>query len=100
MKVALFARHIGEARGERSYRDVAEASGVSRGSLNRIEAGGAPDLNVFERLCKFYRLNPNDYLDVPEPAPKLKPVKVQQPVGSTHPVSRVSGGAATTGTEQ
>ncbi len=60
------------AQSETSDAALAEAIGVSRQSLHRYKTGERrPEWDVLERLAKVTNGNvtPNDFIDVPRPAP-------------------------------
>ena len=55
---------VREQRGERGVREAAREVGVSAATLSRIENGKQPDLGTFEKLCRWLKINPNEFLDV------------------------------------
>lgn len=55
---------VRERRGARGVRDAAKEIGVSAATLSRIENGKQPDLATFEKLCRWLRISPSEFLDV------------------------------------
>ncbi len=55
---------VRERRGARGVREAAREVGVSSATLSRIENGKQPDLGTFEKLCRWLKINPNEFLDV------------------------------------
>lgn len=57
------ARELGQKRGERGLRAVAEEiGGVSASTLSRIEQGKVPDLDTFIRLCRWLNVSPDRFI--------------------------------------
>jgi len=55
---------VREQRGAQGVRDAAREIGVSAATLSRIENGKQPDLATFEKLCRWLRISPSEFLDV------------------------------------
>ena len=51
-------------RGSRNIRDIAKEIGVSPATLTRVEAGRQPDIETFQKICTWLRINPAEFLDV------------------------------------
>ena len=58
---------VRERRGALGVRAAASEIGVSAATLSRVENGKQPDLVTFERLCRWLRISPSDFLDVGRP---------------------------------
>ena len=59
---------VRERRGTQSVRSAAREIGVSPATLSRVENGKQPDLSTFERLCRWLRMSPTEFLDVGDPS--------------------------------
>jgi DNA-binding XRE family transcriptional regulator len=46
-------RHVQKKRGARGIREVAKEIGISHSTLSRVEQGHLPDLENYERICKW-----------------------------------------------
>ena len=57
---------VRERRGDRGVREAAREVGVSAATLSRIENGKQPDLDTFEKLCRWLGISPLEFLDVGE----------------------------------
>jgi transcriptional regulator with XRE-family HTH domain len=53
-------------RGSRKVRDVAKEIGISPATLTRVEAGKQPDIETFQKVCIWLKINPSELLDVPQ----------------------------------
>jgi len=53
-----------ERRGTRGVRETATEIGVSAATLSRVENGKQPDLQTFEKICRWLGLSPSDVLNV------------------------------------
>jgi transcriptional regulator with XRE-family HTH domain len=51
-------------RGSRNIRDIAKEIGVSPATLTRVEAGRQPDIDTFQKICSWLKINPAEFLDV------------------------------------
>jgi len=65
MNLAAFGERVGAKRGTLGIRAAAREAGVSPATLSRIENGHVPDLETFERLCRWLGEDPNKFLDAP-----------------------------------
>src|SRR5260370_10770028 len=54
-----------ERRGRRGVREVAQEIGISPATLTRVEAGRLPDLETFQRICTWLKVDPAKILDIP-----------------------------------
>jgi len=70
-------------RGNRKVRDVAKEIGISPATLTRVEAGKQPDIETFQKICTWLKVNPAELLDVPQVlvTPAEEPVA---PAASVH----------------
>jgi transcriptional regulator with XRE-family HTH domain len=61
--------HLGEMlrtqRGSRKVREIATEIGISPATLTRVEAGRQPDIETFQKICTWLKINPAELLDVP-----------------------------------
>jgi transcriptional regulator with XRE-family HTH domain len=46
-------RLVSERRGDRGIREVAKAIGISPATLSRVERGFLPDLERYQKICKW-----------------------------------------------
>ena len=53
---------VRERRGARGVRVTAAEIGVSAATLSRVENGRQPDLQTFEKLCRWLGISPSDVL--------------------------------------
>lgn len=67
MNLAAFGERVAAKRGMLGVRAAAREAGVSPATLSRIENGHIPDLETFERLCRWLGEDPSDFLDTPRP---------------------------------
>jgi len=65
MNLAAFSERLAHKRGTQGVRAAAREAGVSPATLSRIENGHLPDLETFERLCRWLGEDPNRFLDSP-----------------------------------
>jgi transcriptional regulator with XRE-family HTH domain len=65
MNLAAFGERVAAKRGALGVRAAARDAGVSPATLSRIENGHIPDLETFERLCRWLGEDPNSFLDTP-----------------------------------
>ena len=54
---------VRERRGPRGVREVASEIGISAATLSRVENGKQPDLGTFEKLCRWLKISPSEFLD-------------------------------------
>jgi len=77
LRLDLLAEHVAKRRFDSglTQRDVARELGLSASTLCRVEAGRAPDLESFAKLCAWLRYNPTIYLGLalfPLPFPSTR----------------------------
>ncbi len=60
MKSAAFERRGG--RGGMTLREAQAQSGISPATLSRLELGKTPDLETFEKLCRWTGLSADYFL--------------------------------------
>ena len=65
MNLAAFGERVAAKRGMLGVRAAAREAGVSPATLSRIENGHIPDLETFERLCRWLGEDPGQFLDMP-----------------------------------
>ena len=53
-------RLIRKKRGDRGVREVAKEIGISHSTLSRVEQGHLPDLENYERICKWLGIRATD----------------------------------------
>lgn len=51
--LANLGRRVKEVRGDRGIREAAKEIGISHATLSRIERGFLPDLENYEKVCKW-----------------------------------------------
>lgn len=59
---------IRERRGAQGVRAAAAEVGISPATLSRVENGKQPDLETFEKLCRWLGISPADVLQTDTPA--------------------------------
>ncbi len=62
MEIAALAERIAVRRGALGLRAAARDAGISPSTLSRVENGHIPDLETFERLCRWLGEDPNRFL--------------------------------------
>lgn len=65
MDHAAFGARVAAKRGATGVRAAARDAGVSPATLSRIENGHVPDIETFERLCRWMGADPGEFLDGP-----------------------------------
>lgn len=65
MDHAAFGLRVAAKRGATGIRMAARDAGVSPATLSRIENGHVPDIDIFERLCRWIGADPSEFLDGP-----------------------------------
>jgi transcriptional regulator with XRE-family HTH domain len=65
MNIAALSEHIAVKRGAVGVRAAAKDAGVSPATLSRVENGNVPDLETFEKLCRWLGEDPKQFLDTP-----------------------------------
>jgi transcriptional regulator with XRE-family HTH domain len=72
-KAALEAlsKKLIEKRGDLGVRETARDIGISHATLSRVERGYLPDLDTFEKICKWLRVDPAEFLGIQPAAPKV-----------------------------
>lgn len=65
MDHAGFGLRLAAKRGAMGVRAAARDAGVSPATLSRIENGHVPDIETFERLCRWMGADPAEFLDGP-----------------------------------
>jgi transcriptional regulator with XRE-family HTH domain len=46
-------------------RETAKEIGISPATLTRVEGGRVPDLETFQKICSWLKVNPAEILDIP-----------------------------------
>ena len=57
-----FANRVSKARVGRGIRAVALEIGISHATLSRVEKGHLPDLETFQKICSWLKVDPNEFL--------------------------------------
>jgi len=57
-----FADQLSKARAGRGVREVAREIGISHATLSRVENGNQPDLDTFQKICAWLKVDPNEFL--------------------------------------
>lgn len=57
--LASLGRQVREKRGDRGVRAVAKEIGISHGTLSRIERGFLPDLENYQKICRWLGIEPS-----------------------------------------
>lgn len=65
MDIAALAQEIAAKRGALGVRAAARDVGISPATLSRVENGNVPDLETFEKLCRWLGEDPNRFLATP-----------------------------------
>jgi len=65
MNIAALAEQIAVKRGAVGVRAAARDAGISPATLSRVENGNVPDLETFEKLCRWLGEDPGRFLDAP-----------------------------------
>ena len=65
MDHALFASRVAGRRGLLGVRAASREAEVSPATLSRIENGHVPDIETFEKLCRWIGADPGEFLDRP-----------------------------------
>lgn len=65
MTVLRLGPMLRERRGRRGVREVAQEMGISPATLTRVEAGRMPDLETFQKICTWLKVDPARILDIP-----------------------------------
>jgi len=66
MDHAAFGARVAAKRGAVGVRAAARDAGVSPATLSRIENGHVPDIETFERLCRWMGADPAEFFDGPQ----------------------------------
>lgn len=53
---------VRETRGGRKLRQTASEIGISAATLLRVESGRIPDVDTFGKICKWLKIDPNEFL--------------------------------------
>lgn len=62
LDTAKLATMVRGQRANRTLRDIAtELGDVSASTLHRLEAGKCPDMGVFLRICRWLKVEPNQF---------------------------------------
>lgn len=67
---------VRQKRGTRKLRETAHEIGISPATLLRVEAGRIPDVETFGKLCKWLKIDPNEFLGPVQPAQSFLSVSV------------------------
>ena len=65
-------RLVQEKRGDRGVREVARAIGISHATLSRVERGHLPDLENYQKICKWLGVDITSVAGLPKQAPAGK----------------------------
>jgi DNA-binding Xre family transcriptional regulator len=65
MAVLRLGAMLRDRRGRLGIREGAKQIGISPATLVRVEAGRMPDLETFQKICIWLKVNPADILDIP-----------------------------------
>ena len=57
-----FAQRLAAARAGRGVREVAREIGISPATLSRVENGRVPDLETFQKICSWLKVDPGTFL--------------------------------------
>ena len=71
MDIAALAQEIIARRGALGVRAAARDVGISPATLSRVENGNVPDLETFEKLCRWLGEDPRRFLSTPAPVPAV-----------------------------
>lgn len=63
-RLEQLGRRILEKRGATGIRAVANEIGISPATLSRVERGKLPDLETFQKICRWLDVNPGEILGV------------------------------------
>lgn len=63
MDHAAFGARVAAKRGAVGVRAAARDAGISPATLSRIENGHIPDIETFEKLCRWVGADPGEFLD-------------------------------------
>lgn len=74
MDIGALAQEIVAKRGVLGVRAAARDVGISPATLSRVENGNVPDLETFEKLCRWLGEDPRRFLSTPT----VKPVAAVQ----------------------
>lgn len=64
MDISALAQQMLVRRGSLGVRAAAREAGVSPATLSRVENGHVPDLETFEKICRWLGEDPNNFLAV------------------------------------
>jgi|SRR5882672_2198486 len=56
-----FADQLSKARAGRGVREVAREIGISHATLSRVENGNQPDLETFQKICAWLKVDPSEF---------------------------------------
>ncbi len=56
------ARLIAEKQGDKGIREVAKEIGISHGTLSRVKREYMPDLETFQKICLWLKVDPGEML--------------------------------------
>ena|SRR5882762_2365332 len=65
MAVLRLGAMLRDRRGRLGIREASKGIGISPATLVRVEAGRMPDLETFQKICAWLRVNPAEILDIP-----------------------------------
>ena len=65
-------RLVQEKRGDRGVREVAREIGISHATLSRVERGHLPDLENYQKICKWLGVDITHVTDLPQDRPADK----------------------------
>ena len=74
ISLAQLGTLLKERRATRGVREVARDIDISPATLSRVENGKTPDLDTFEKICRWLGLDPGEVLGFGESTAKVEPV--------------------------
>jgi transcriptional regulator with XRE-family HTH domain len=84
VQIEALAQMVSDKRAGRPLREVAAEIGIAFSTLQRVEAGGKPDLDTFFRLCRWLNVSADDF--APDNEPVRKPRRAQNVLDATFPM--------------
>lgn len=71
-----FGKMIARHRGGQGIRAAAKEIGTSHSTLSRIENGQVPDVELFEKICAWMKVDPAELLDSGQKSPEAAKISV------------------------
>src|SRR5439155_668081 len=85
MAVLRLGAMLRDRRGRLGIRECAKDVGISPATLVRVEAGRMPDLETFQKICIWLKVNPADILDIPvSDSPSAEKPEKSLPAAAVH----------------